>query len=656
MPSLRKDDFPKKIKDYPIIKRIGKGGMGEVYLAKHPTLKKEIILKSLSIRNDKESYERFLQEASVMMEFRHQNIVQVYDHFREGRSTYIAMEYVPGKDLNALLSERAKTTQGAAIPVPLALFILYQAALGLYHAHTKNVIHRDIKPHNILLSVSGDVKIVDFGIARRVGANGEPTQSELTQTGVIIGTPAYMSPEQFTPEKELTVQTDIYSLGVVFYQMITGERPFRNEYTPQVVSAIAAGRFTPAHKLVKNLPHFVRKILRKTLNPKIKQRYKTLVPLIKRLRNYFKSYNIFEIKDACRHLVLGDTNLKKSHFFIRYNRRRQRIKKIIKHGFIYAGLIGLCIAFFGMNLQYETLLRDRYGRVRFEFNVVNMDPDNIYISVDNRTKKVVPKKPRYSAVMYLPKGEHKFTVTSGSYINSRFFCVRPIAVQENDKSMAKGQLCDIPISNLWQQDVAMYFRFWDSLSNKAVLFFDNYTEHKVEGVKNEKDNLKIRVKGEYIPLKDYIYTERNAKRAPFYSGNTYSMKVSGIRDGANRYLDKEFQVSFELAQRSVVGHYTLDIAPAVLVIESDRKMPRMLINDKPYWTVYEQDQYIPRGTSSVRYETKTEKNVTVNKSKVLLPPGEYRIKIGNGSTKKITLHSDETHHLRITKKDGKYIY
>jgi len=229
-------------------------------------------------------------------------------------------------------------------------------------------------------------------------------------------------------------------------------------------------------------------------------------------------------------------------------------------------------------------------------------------------------------------------------------------VQENDKSMRKGQLCDIPISNLWQQDVAMYFRFWDSRTNRAVMFFDNYTEHKVEGVKNEKDNLKIRVRGEYIPLKDYIYTERNAKRAPFYSGNTYSMKVSGIRDGANRYLDKEFQVSFELAQRSVVGHYTLDIAPAVLVIESDRKMPKMLINDKPYWTVYEQDQYIPQRTAAVRYETKTEKNVTVNNAKVLLPPGEYRIKIGNGSTKKIMLHSDETKSLRVTKKDGKYIY
>ena len=656
MPSLRKDDFPKKIKDYPIIKRIGKGGMGDVYLAKHPTLKKEIILKSLSIRNDKESYERFLQEASVMMEFRHQNIVQVYDHFREGRSTYIAMEYVPGKDLNALLNERAKTPQGAAIPVPLALFILYQAALGLHHAHTKNVIHRDIKPHNILLSVSGDVKIVDFGIARRVGANGEPMQSELTQTGVIIGTPAYMSPEQFTPEKELTVRTDIYSLGVVFYQMITGQRPYRNEYTPQVVAAIAAGKFTPAHKIVKHLPHFVRKILSRTINPKINKRYKTLVPLIKRLQRYFKSYNIFEIKDACRHLVLGDSNIKKSHFFIRYNRRRKMIRKAAVRTLATSVVIGMAAAFFGLHLQYETLLRDRYGRVRFEFNVVNMDPDNIYISVDNRTKKVIPKKPRYSSVMYLPKGEHKFTVTSGSYINSKFFYVRPISVQENDKSMRKGQLCDIPISNLWQQDVAVYFRFWDSLTNKAVMFFDNYTEHKVEGVKNEKDNLKIRVRGEYIPLKEYVYSERTKKRAPFYSGNTYSMKVAGIHDGANRYLDKEFQVSFELEQRSVVAHYTLDIAPAVLVIESDRKVPRLLINDKSYWTVYDQDQYILHNTASVRYETLTEKDTTLFKSAVLLPPGEYRIKIGNGNIKKITMHSDETHHLRITKKDGKYIY
>ena len=656
MPSLRKDDFPKKIKDYPIIKLIGKGGMGDVYLAKHPTLKKEIILKSLSIRNDKESYERFLQESSVMMEFRHQNIVQVYDHFREGRSTYIAMEYVPGKDLNALLNERAKTPQGAAIPVPLALFILYQAALGLHHAHTKNVIHRDIKPHNILLSVSGDVKIVDFGIARRVGANSEPMQSELTQTGVIIGTPAYMSPEQFTPEKELTVRTDIYSLGVVFYQMITGQRPYRNEYTPQVVAAIAAGKFTPAHKIVKHLPHFVRKILSRTINPKINKRYKTLVPLIKRLQRYFKSYNIFEIKDACRHLVLGDSNIKKSHFFIRYNRRRKMIRKAAVRTLAASVVIGMAAAFFGLHLQYETLLRDRYGRVRFEFNVVNMDPDNIYISVDNRTKKVVPKKPRYSSVMYLPRGEHKFTVTSGSYINSKFFYVRPISVQENDKSMRKGQLCDIPISNLWQQDVAVYFRFWDSLTNKAVMFFDNYTEHKVEGVKNEKDNLKIRVRGEYIPLKEYVYSERTKKRAPFYSGNTYFMKVAGIHDGANRYLDKEFQVSFELEQRSVVAHYTLDIAPAVLVIESDRKVPRLLINDKSYWTVYDQDQYILHNTAAVRYETLTEKDTTLFKSAVLLPPGEYRIKIGNGNIKKITMHSDEIHHLRITKKDGKYIY
>jgi eukaryotic-like serine/threonine-protein kinase len=174
----------KKIKDYEITGVVGKGGMGEVYLAKHPTLKRFIILKKLSIR-DKEASERFLKEAKVMLEFRHENIVQIYDHFKEGGSTYIAMEYVKGKALNDIISENGK------IPAELALFIIYQIAQGLYHAHSKKVIHRDIKPHNVLISTDGEVKLTDFGIAK---SSDEKLDNQITSTGTVIGTPAYMSP------------------------------------------------------------------------------------------------------------------------------------------------------------------------------------------------------------------------------------------------------------------------------------------------------------------------------------------------------------------------------------------------------------------------------------------------------------------------------
>ena len=281
------------IKDYKITGIIGEGGMGKVYKGIHPTLKQEIILKELKIR-DKETRERFLREAKVMLSFRHENIVQVYDHFKGGTSTYIAMEYVKGMSLSQLIKMNRQ------IPPAMALFIFYQAALGLHHAHIKKVVHRDVKPQNILISENGDVKIIDFGIATQKGNNAEKS---LTSTGAVIGTPAYMSPEQFSTTKEITYQSDIYSLGVVLYEMLTGVVPFRNEFSSEVLAAIAHGRFVPASKLVKNLPDICKKILAKTFNPDIRKRYKNFVPVINLLKKYFKKYNVYELKASVKCLL-----------------------------------------------------------------------------------------------------------------------------------------------------------------------------------------------------------------------------------------------------------------------------------------------------------------------------------------------------------------
>lgn len=374
-----KKDGKTFINNYQILKIIGKGGMGQVFLAKHPTLKRNIILKQLKLR-DKESKERFLREAKVMLEFRNDNIVQVYDHFKEGTSTYIAMEFVDGKALNEVIQENEM------IPVELALFMFYQAALGLFHAHSKKVIHRDIKPHNILISEHGTVKIVDFGIAK--SKTIEDKGQALTATGTVVGTPAYMAPEQFSTTQEITQQTDIYALGIVLYEMITGVRPYKNEFSSEVMEAITKGRFRSASKYVKNLPAIARKILSRTFNPNPARRYKSLAPVLKLLRSYFKKYNLYELRESVSRLLRDED--KNFEDFPIYKRSRQIRKNVLAKSFALFSLIcisALSFLFVYTNRYYEWIKSGTYGKVIVKFNKANMDPDNIFVGLNGKFEK-----------------------------------------------------------------------------------------------------------------------------------------------------------------------------------------------------------------------------------------------------------------------------
>ncbi|HOJ64414.1 MAG TPA: serine/threonine-protein kinase [Spirochaetota bacterium] len=645
-------DFPQMIKNYRIKDLIGRGGMGEVYLAVHPTLKRDIILKSLLIK-DKESQERFLREAQVMIDFRHENIVQVYDHFKEGRATYIAMEFVNGKDLNRIIREREKEFGSGKIPVPLALFILYQAALGLHHAHIKGVIHRDIKPHNILISVNGDVKLTDFGIAAK-----KNEEKDLTATGTIVGTPAYMSPEQFSGNRELTYQSDIYSLGVVFYEMITGIRPFKNEYSAEVLSAISNGRYDSPSKYVKNLPPIVKKIIKKTFNPDIKKRYKNLIPLLKLLKSYFKKYNIFEIKDSIRRLVLRDKKLLESSFFqkfYKYEKLSLRLK-IFNLLFIFVTLF--LILFFGTNRQYEWILRWKYGKVILEFEKKNMDENNIYILIDNKVHKAIIKEEKFRKEFYLKEGIHKFTIRSGSYINRKEIYVYPLSVQKKYNDMINGQICRIPIANLWSQDVALYLRFWDYFNpNNLLLKFDNYTVAKFKDqfndFKKESDNLKLKTRsGRYILLKEYIESEIKSNRSPFYSGYTYSFKIENFSIKDREYFDKEFSLKFELEDRSVVTHLYLVVKPAKIVITSNVKKLNIFLNDLNSGFIFQNNQYKNLPYNSIKPKKIGDKYVI----ELFVPPNRYSFRINNEKPKIINLASNSIIDIDVKKENDRFIY
>ncbi len=198
-----------------LLELIGRGGMGSVYLAEHLFLKRQVAIKILArdLSGDPEELARFEREAIAAARLDHENIVTIHDVDEESGRIFIVMEYVEGEDLDELLRRKGR------LPVRKAAEIAREVALALEHAHALGVVHRDVKPGNILLRKDGRVKITDFGLATEMG------RSDVLEDGSVLGTPWYVSPEQ-AQGLPADGRSDLYSLGVTFYQMLTGERPF----------------------------------------------------------------------------------------------------------------------------------------------------------------------------------------------------------------------------------------------------------------------------------------------------------------------------------------------------------------------------------------------------------------------------------------------
>ena len=205
---------------YQVIEDLGKGGMGRVYKAYDTEVKEKLALKLLNpeIADDERTIERFRTELRLARTISHRNICRMHDLGREGSTYYITMEYVPGEDLKGLIHRIG------ALPVGKAVSVARQVCEGLEEAHRAGVVHRDLKPQNIMIDREGNARIMDFGIARSVKGKG------ITGANVLIGTPEYMSPEQ-VDGKEAGPRSDLYSLGIVLFEMLTGRRPFEGETT-----------------------------------------------------------------------------------------------------------------------------------------------------------------------------------------------------------------------------------------------------------------------------------------------------------------------------------------------------------------------------------------------------------------------------------------
>jgi eukaryotic-like serine/threonine-protein kinase len=268
---------------YKIVKKIGSGGMGEVYLAEDTRLNRKVALKLLppEFTNDKGRIRRFEKEARAVSALNHPNILTIYDIGQIGNSSFIASEYVDGETLR-------QRVRNSKMPLKEILTVCIQAAEALNAAHQAGVIHRDIKPENIMIRKDGYVKVLDFGLAKSIDRGAlqnsqlNTQSSDATETGILVGTVRYMSPEQARGLK-VDAQTDIFSLGVVFYELITGSFPFAGPTSIDTLAAILQKDPQPLNSFGA-FPDELQSIISKALEKVAEKRYQTVGEMLGDLR------------------------------------------------------------------------------------------------------------------------------------------------------------------------------------------------------------------------------------------------------------------------------------------------------------------------------------------------------------------------------------
>ncbi|MBA3462755.1 MAG: serine/threonine protein kinase [Deltaproteobacteria bacterium] len=258
-----------------IVEEVASGGMAVVYRAIQEPLGRTVAIKALksSAASEEHVITRFEREAKSLATLQHENIIHVYDFHRERGALFIVMEYVQGIDLYDLLEKCGR------LPYDVAAIIAMQVARALDYVHYRSIVHRDIKPANVMLSRQGGVKVMDFGIAR------DTSFGDLTEAGTGIGTPAYMSPEQVLGDK-LDARSDIFSLGVVLYQMVTGKKPFVEDEKRSAMHKIRLEKHVGARKLNPDIPRELERVIDKCLEKQPRDRWRSAQHMVMALERF----------------------------------------------------------------------------------------------------------------------------------------------------------------------------------------------------------------------------------------------------------------------------------------------------------------------------------------------------------------------------------
>lgn len=292
---LKYDDLHGRLGGYDIVQKLGQGGMGSVYLARQISLDRDVALKTLSptLAEDPQFVARFTREAYAAAQLNHHNVVQIHDIGQDRGTNFFSMELVDGTNLASVVER-----EGRLDPITAVTYVL-QGARGLKFAHDHGLIHRDVKPENLLLNSHGVVKVADLGLVKRAGSSdltqaqgiGAPAGApsgpiHATQLNASMGTPAYMSPEQVVDAGKVDHRADIYSLGCTLYDLVTGRPPFSGKTAVEVMTKHQKEPIVPPEKIVTNLPRRLSEIIQKMTAKTPENRYQSMTEVVKDLEDF----------------------------------------------------------------------------------------------------------------------------------------------------------------------------------------------------------------------------------------------------------------------------------------------------------------------------------------------------------------------------------
>ncbi len=289
------EDIPPKLGGYEVLKVLGRGGMGAVLLGRQVSLDRKVAIKVMhpKIAQSPSFVARFTREAYAAAQLTHHNVIQIYDIGEDKGQHFFSMEFVQGQSLMDLVKKEGK------LAADVAVGYILQAARGLRYGHNQGMVHRDIKPDNLMLNSEGIVKVADLGLVKLPGGelpeqagalpaseDDEPGSTNLTRAGAVMGTPAYMSPEQSTDSATVDARADIYSLGCTLYVLLTGRPPFEGRTALEIISKHQTEPIVPPEVVVKRVPKAISAILLKMMAKKPSDRYQSMDEVITALESF----------------------------------------------------------------------------------------------------------------------------------------------------------------------------------------------------------------------------------------------------------------------------------------------------------------------------------------------------------------------------------
>ncbi len=586
-----------KIGKYEILSKIAVGGMGVVYKAKHPTLDRFVLLKKLTLRGSSSFVERFKREARIMMDFKHDHIVHVYDHFKEGSSYYIAEEFVDGLSLDNLIKKERYLSNEAA------MLIFYEACKALKYAHDKNVIHRDIKPANILISRQGEVKLVDFGIA----TSKEDSEEGLTREGMTLGTPSYIAPEQIQDSKNVDKRADIYSLGVMLYEMLTGKTPFPGTFTAEVIALIHKGKYKSPHKLNPRISPVLRKIIKKSMKAGRNRRYRDLKGIIKILAKRIKKKDPASIRHAVKRVLQGK-EIKDI-----YRKKISWLKILVETVLVLCLLGGASFYIYQQGYYYEYLKANNYGALIISARIKNSykNPEDIFIHGilyrdktddlirledlnlnfgENKQKRDDTYFYLESRKVYLESGKYRLKINIEGELFWESFFLNPREVQKRNIESASARLLGFNLMPAAHLPLRI-----------------DYTVYNIDTREDITKGTAF-----YLLRKNKWVRWSNITAGEVRTGNVHQFKFE--KDG---FYPQHYNLIIEPYQNNLHLKANLVPYPGTLVISSNTEGLKALLNNSEY--------YFSAGGKDRTY-SKLEP-LGSDPWEISLPPGEYLLTV-----------------------------